>query len=162
MSVASIKSILLPRDAAEISTDVLVTALEIARRFKAHLEVLLLRRSPEHAVPYLLGTLARSNMRDTIIEAAEREETERTALVRKNFDDFCVRHGITVVDGPSQADGTWTASWREGERQALVRRARLNDLAVVARATGTRTPGNARNTIAGKWPSRAHGAAGGR
>ena len=140
MSVAAIKSILLPRDDVEISTHVLATALEIARRFKAHLEVLQLRRSPEHAVPYLLGSLSRSTLRETIMDAAEREEDERTAMVRQNFDEFCGRHGIAVVDGPSQANGSWTASWRAGERQTLVHRARLNDLSVVARPPDTSRP----------------------
>ena len=112
----------------------LAIALEIARRFSAHLEVLLMRRTPEHAVPYLLGSLARSTLRETIIEAAEREEDECGP-------SWCARTSTISVActasrwwmGPSQANGTWTASWREGERPDLVRRARLNDLAVVSR-----------------------------
>lgn len=135
--MAVIKSILLPRDDAEIPTDVLSVALEIAARFEAHLEVLQLRRAAEHSVPYVLGSLARSNLRQTIIEAAQREEDQRSAAVRQKFDEYCARHAVTVVDGPSAARRATTASWREGEREALVRRARLSDLIVLARPSET-------------------------
>ncbi|MEZ5590450.1 MAG: hypothetical protein R3F53_06975 [Gammaproteobacteria bacterium] len=53
-----IKTILVPRDAAEITRRVLATGLALARQFDAHIELLLLRRDPDDAVPFVFGSLS--------------------------------------------------------------------------------------------------------
>lgn len=127
------KTILLPRDQAEITGEILATGLGIARLFDAHLEVLLLRRDPDASIPFVFGSLGSDKLRKTVIEAAQQSENTRAALIRQNFDDFFAKHEIPVIDGAAKTAAGISASWREGENEALIRRGRLSDLIVVGR-----------------------------
>ena len=136
----TIKTILLPRDQAEITGEVLAVGLAVARQFNAHIELLLLRRDPDDAVPFVFGTLSSDRLRKTVVDAAQREENERAVAIRQKFDEFCTKHGIPIVDAAAEAPDTVTASWQEREQDALVQRGRLHDLIIVARPEGKATP----------------------
>ena len=126
-----IKTILVPRDAAEITRRVLATGLAVAQQFDAHIELLLLRRDPDDAVPFVFGSSNR--FRKTITDVAEKQEDERAAEIRSRFDEFCRENSIPLVDGPNRDQQGVTASWREGEDEILIQRSRLNDLILLQR-----------------------------
>ena len=133
-----IKTILVPRDAAEITRRVLATGLVVARQFDAHIELLLLRRDPDDAVPFVFGSSSR--FRKTITDVAEKQEDQRAAEIRSRFDEFCREHSIPLVDSPGAASQGVTASWREGEDEILIQRSRLNDLILLQRPGENRRP----------------------
>ena len=128
-----IKTILVPRDAAEITRRVLATGLTLARQFDAHIELLLLRRDPDDAVPFVFGSLSSNKFRKTITDVIEHQEDDRAAEIRHRFDEFCQENAIPLVDGPTQPRQGVTASWREGEDETLLERSRLNDLILLQR-----------------------------
>ena len=129
----TIKTILLPRDQAEITTEVLATSLAVAQQFHAHLELLLLRRDPGDTMPFVFSTLSSSNLRQTVLEAAQQSENERAKQIRQSFDEFCAKHNIAIVDTPPGPTDSVSASWSEGEDDALIRRGRLHDLIIIGR-----------------------------
>lgn len=131
----TIKTILAPVSAAEASRSTLETALHVARRFDAHIDVLHVRADPRGLVPYT-GEGMDGSMIEEIMEVTEREGGERAARSKELFDTFCAEQGLTVADSPSAGQQGPTIAWsteigREDEVVAL--RGRLYDLIVVGR-----------------------------
>lgn len=129
-----IKSILVPVSAPDASRPALETAAHVARRFNAHIEALHVRPDPRGLVPYT-GEGMDGSMIEEIMDATEREGSDRAGRTRKMFDDFCTRLDIRVTAVPS-AEPTVTASWRDEvgrEDEVVAVRGRLYDLIVVGR-----------------------------
>lgn len=129
-----IKTILVPISAPDANQATLETAFQVARRFNAHIEALHVRPDPRGLVPYT-GEGMDGSMIDEIMDATEREGSDRAGRVRQMFDQFCARHAIRVTGVPS-ADAAVTASWREEvgrEDEVVAVRGRLYDLIVVGR-----------------------------
>jgi nucleotide-binding universal stress UspA family protein len=129
----SIKKILAPLDGTDISLNKLPTALLVAQRFNAHIEVLYMRRDPQESLPFVFGSLGSGKLRETVIEAARQSIAEQTALIRQRFDEFCAQHDITLLDRPTAEKHGVTASWQEADDDELIQRCHLADLITVVR-----------------------------
>jgi len=133
-----IKTILVPRDAAEITRRVLATGFAVAQQFDAHIELLLLRRDPDDSIPFVFGSSNR--FRKTITEVTTKQEDQRAAEIRHRFDEFCQENAIPLLAAPAANHNGVSASWREGEDEILIQRSRLNDLILLQRPGENRRP----------------------
>ncbi len=130
----SIKTILVPLGGVDTAEPVLDTALSVARRFDAHLEVLHIRPNPREAVPYLVS-VPFPGQTERVIEAAEKMATDNANTVHQMVEQWCARNNIPIVDRPP-SPGTVSVAWREEVghvTEGLVRRARVVDLIFIAR-----------------------------
>ncbi len=130
----SIKAILVALAGMESESSVLDTALQVARLFDAHLEVLHVRADPNEVFAFMTEPMSESSV-ELIIDAAEKGTAELAAKARARFDEFCQANGVTVAEA-ALAGGGVCAIWREetGEQgQVIAHHGRLADLSVVAR-----------------------------
>ena len=130
----SFKTILVPISCPEASTSMLATALQVARRWGAHLEIMHVRADPRGLVPYT-GEGMDGSMIEEIMDVTEREGGERAVETKAMFDAFCAEHSLTISDTPI-ADAGVTVSWRQEsgrEDEVVALRGRLYDLIVVGR-----------------------------
>jgi nucleotide-binding universal stress UspA family protein len=128
-----VKTILLPLAGAPAPEPVLETALRVARRFSAHLDVLYVRPNPHRLLPYATLGLSK-HMRESVLESAEQNADTQAEKALSQFNAVCERAGIPVVEKRGDHDAA-TASWKveTGEEAAiLARRGRLSDLIVLA------------------------------
>jgi nucleotide-binding universal stress UspA family protein len=110
----------------------LATALAVARKFAAHVDVMHVRADPRTMIPYI-GEGMSGALIEEMITSAEQQADERSKRVRAVFDDWRAASGIALaestVNGPS-------CNWVEtvGRPDASVaRRGRVADLVVVSR-----------------------------
>lgn len=130
----SVKVIIVPLGNAEKHAKVLEAGLEAARRFGAHLEVLHVKPPARELLPYTSTPGLPLSMRQTILDAAERNAGERAAAAQALFERVCEEREVAVVDAPGEAPAP-TANFRicEGREAAVVgEQARLADLVVTA------------------------------
>jgi nucleotide-binding universal stress UspA family protein len=130
----SFKTILVPVSSPEASASTLTTALQVARRWHSHLEIMHVRADPRGLVPYT-GEGMDGSMIEEIMDVTEREGGERAVQTKALFDAFSAEHGLTISDKPL-ADAGVTISWREEtgrEDEFIALRGRLYDLIVVGR-----------------------------
>ncbi len=123
------KKILVPLDSGDLNEALLETALVAAKRFKAHIEVLYVRSSPEDMVRHATAGIADS-LRQAVLEAARRGASQRPNAVKKSFEEFCRKQRIALASKPSVSTKA-TAEWHEetgNSTEVLVRRGRLSDL----------------------------------
>lgn len=130
----TIKTLLAPVSAADVSRSTLDVAAAVARRFGAHVDVLHVRPDPRGLVPYT-GEGMDGSMIEEIMDVTEREGGERAAQTKAMFDAFVSEKSIAVTAEPAGGD-SFTMSWhtdvgREDEIVAI--RGRLYDLIVVGR-----------------------------
>ncbi len=128
------RSLLAPIGAPEIARPILETALHLARRFDAHIEILHVRPDPRGLVPYT-GEGMDGSMIEEIMEATEREGEERALRSRELVDALAMEHGLRFADAPDGGPGVTlalrTLVGREDEAVAV--EGRLYDLLVVGR-----------------------------
>jgi len=86
------KTILVPISTPDSGRATLETALQVSRKFDAHMEVLHVRADPRGLVPYT-GEGMDGSMIEEIMEVTEREGGERAHAVRTAFDGFCRARG---------------------------------------------------------------------
>ncbi len=130
------RTLLVPVSAPDISRPVLETALHLARRFDAHIDVLHVRPDPRGLVPYT-GEGMDGSMIEEIMEVTEREGSDRAVRSREMFDDFVSDTGLRVVEEPDETAGV-TLAWRTlvgREDEAVAVEGRLYDMVVVGRPT---------------------------
>ena len=130
----TIKTLLAPVSAADVSRSTLDVALAFARKFGAHIDVLHVRPDPRGLVPYT-GEGMDGSMIEEIMDVTEREGGERATQSKEMFDAFTAENAIKVIAEPASGEEV-TASWhtdvgREDEVVAI--RGRLYDLIVVGR-----------------------------
>jgi len=130
----TIKTLLAPVSAAEVGRSTLDVALQFARHFGAHIDVLHVRPDPRGLVPYT-GEGMDGSMIEEIMDVTEREGGERAAQSKEMFNAFAAENSVQVTTEPASGDEV-TASWhtdvgREDEIVAI--RGRLYDLIVVGR-----------------------------
>ena len=128
-----IKKILVPLDGTDVSLQKLPAAHLVAQRFKAHLDVLYLRRNPQDAMPFVFSPLGSQNLRKTVLDAAGQEEQTRSQHMQQQVSEFCQRHNIKMVTGPADRSRKLTARWQEDTASALIQHSRLSDLITVVR-----------------------------
>ena len=132
------KTILVPIDGGEHDRELLESALTVAGRFQAHLEVLHVRHDPEEML-HATGMALPGMMRGSVMEVGARQAEETSARARRTFEAVCAEAGVALVADPPFPDEV-SAVWRDrtGRPTLLVAlRGRLADLIVVPRPNGT-------------------------
>ena len=127
-----VKAILLPLSEADAPGPVLETALSLARRFEAHLEVLYVLRNPRNLLPYATIGLSK-HMREAVLQAAEQNAATQASQARELFDKHCADAGIPIIEKRDRG-GNASATWHETtgqEDSVLALRGRLADLIVL-------------------------------
>ncbi len=124
-----VKVILLPLSEVDAPGPVLETALGLAQRFQAHLDVLYVMRNPRNLLPYATLGLSK-HMREAVLQAAEQNAEAQATQARELLDKLCAEAGVPVgtarpgITGPS-------ANWHEttGQEDTILSvRGRLSDL----------------------------------
>jgi nucleotide-binding universal stress UspA family protein len=138
----TIRRILVPIRGDGKGEGVLDHAISLARRFKAHVDVLHCRPRPEDMLPY--GVSVPAMLRKTILASAGTVADQEEHKVRDLFDAYCERNDLTLVDGPPGPEDRLSLSWREesGKQAAVVAvHGRLADLIAVAQPDRERNLG---------------------
>ncbi len=142
----SIKTILVPLGGSAHDTQVLETALVVARRFDGHIAALHVMQRPQDAAPYMLESISKK-LKDTVLREIENDAREQAAEVHAVFDAFCASNGIK----PNQQGSGVTASWHEEfgvVSDSIVHHARVSDAVTIERPT--LEGGSLRRTPAGR------------
>ena len=130
------KTILVPFDSGERDGPLLETALALAGRFKAHLEVLHVRPDPADML-HATGMALPGSMRDSVLEVGTRQAEEGAEQARRLFNEICAGTAVELVEEPPFPDKA-SVVWRDrnGKPALLVAlRGRLADLIMVPRPT---------------------------
>lgn len=126
-----VKTILLPLCETDDPGPVLETALGLALRFDAHLDILYVLRDPRHH--QTLATLGLSkHMREEVLRTTDRNIATRAGHARQLFELYCGESGIPIVE--TRMVGGVSAAWQEvmgQEDHLLAVRGRLSDLIVL-------------------------------
>ena len=128
------RTVLAPIGAPEIGSSILSAALQLARAFGAHVDVLHVRPDPRGLVPYT-GEGMDGSMIEEIMDVTEREGGERETRSREMFDAFAAENGIRVADEPAAGEGV-TMSWKTTvgrEDEVVATRGRIYDIIAVGR-----------------------------
>lgn len=129
----TIKAILVPVSGSDSARATLQTALQIALRFNAHIDVLHVRPDPRGLVPYT-GEGMDGSMIEEIMEVTEREGGERASRAQDVFQAFCRENEVTQANSP--AGDKVTIAWTEEtgrEDEVVAVTGRQFDLVVVGR-----------------------------
>jgi nucleotide-binding universal stress UspA family protein len=135
-----IKTVLVPATGTDVDAAAFATALGVARRFTAHLDVLHVRIDAAEAAGALVADVTGAMVSANLIDRLEEECAQTEATARKSFDAFCQREQLVVDAAPSNPQAI-AASWhREIGREAawFATYAQTSDLLVVARPDGER------------------------
>jgi nucleotide-binding universal stress UspA family protein len=127
-----VKTILLPLAGTGTPERVFETALGLAKRFDAHLDVLYVRADPRALLPYATIGLSK-HMRESVLDAAEQNADSQAETNKNLFASICDRMGVPLVSSRTGHDPV-SASWEERtgkEADVLSRRGRLSDLIVL-------------------------------
>lgn len=131
----AIKVILTPLFGAPSDEAALASALAVAKKFSAHIDVMHIRADPRTMIPYI-GEGMSGALIEEMIASAEQQAEERAQRVRQTFDAWSAKAGLpagkTASAGPNYA-------WIEdtGRPDACVaRRGRVSDMVVIARPEG--------------------------
>jgi nucleotide-binding universal stress UspA family protein len=138
----TIRRILVPIRGDGKGEGVLNHAVSLARRFKAHVDVLHCRPRPEDMLPF--GVSVPAMLRKDILASAGTVADQEERKVRDLFDAYCERNDLTLVDGPSGPADRLSLSWREelGKQAAVIAvHGRLADLIAVAQPDRERNLG---------------------
>jgi nucleotide-binding universal stress UspA family protein len=132
----TIKTILVPVRGDGKGEKVIDHALAVARRFKAHIEVLHSHPKPEDLVPFAVFPMA--SVRRQLTVSAAKAATVEGARVKRLFAKYLKAKKVPIVDKPT-GKGV-SASWRDvmGSQSATVALyGRLADLIVVPQPDGS-------------------------
>jgi nucleotide-binding universal stress UspA family protein len=135
-----IKTVLVPATGTDADDAMFTTALSVARRFTAHLDVLHVRVDAAEAAGALVADVSGAMVSANLIDRLEEEGAETEAKARKSFDAFCQREQLVIDAAPSNPQAI-AASWHhETGREAswFATYARTSDLLVVGRPAGER------------------------
>src|SRR5229473_747950 len=130
-----IKTILVPATGTDADDAVFAEALNVARHFTAHIDVLHVRIDPVEAVGALVSDVGGATISSSLMDRLEEESAQIEAKARKAFQSFCTRAEVVVAAAPSPSQ-TISASWhREIGRESywLAEYGRTSDVLVVGR-----------------------------
>ena len=135
-----IKTILVPATGSETDVATFATALQVARSFAAHLDVLHVRLdTTEVAVAMAADIGGGGTLSGQLIEQLEREVREREADARRIFSAFCARENLTVAVSPAVRTTGPSTQWHVEtgqEARWLAAYGITSDLIVVSRGSG--------------------------
>ncbi len=128
----SIKTILLPIRDSDVADSLMQTAVSMAVRNCAHLDVLYVRNSPDQMVPFAsLGVSEK--MRQSIMESASMSANQQAEDLKHRFVNICTKQKMPINSRGSHPD-TPSADFliREGSRDEVIATyGRLADLILV-------------------------------
>jgi nucleotide-binding universal stress UspA family protein len=133
--VSMIKTILVPATGTDADAAVFAEALNVARHFTAHLDVLHVRIDAAEAVGALVSDVGGPMTPSSLMDRLEEESAQTEEKARKSFHSFCKREQVVVAATPSTSQ-TLSASWhREIGRESswLAEYGRTSDILVVGR-----------------------------
>src|ERR1051326_1597261 len=96
-----IKTILVPATGEESDVSTFRAALEIARQFSAHMDVLHVRLDPVETAVSMTSDPSGGMLIGGVIEQLERDALEREAKAKHLFDGFCASEHLAVLDAPA-------------------------------------------------------------
>lgn len=143
-----IKTILVPATGDRGDVAVFEAALNVAREFNAHLEVLHTRLDAvDTAVKMTPEASGTSILIEDLIEQLERDAGEREAKAKQFFDDFCARQSLAIAETPTdQARTQPTAQWwveTGDEAQSMTAHGMAADLVIAGRGIDYMVTGRA-------------------
>jgi nucleotide-binding universal stress UspA family protein len=107
-----IKTILVPATSNETDMATFAAALQVARSFAAHLDVLHVRiDTVEVAVAMAADIGGGGSVPPGLIEQLEQEVREREANAQRSFAGFCAREGLTLASSPADGRTKPSAQW---------------------------------------------------
>jgi hypothetical protein len=107
-----IKTILVPAIGNETDVASLAMALQVARSFAAHLDVLHVKLDTVEVAVGMAGDIGSGGaVTSGMIEQLEREVGEREARAHRAFTEFCAREGLTMASSPTEAAIRPSAEW---------------------------------------------------
>jgi len=107
-----IKTILVPTIGSETDVASLAIALQVARTFAAHLNVLHVKLDTVEVAVAIAGDIGSGGaLTAGMIEQLEREVGEREARAHRTFSEFCTREALTIASSPTEAGTRPSAEW---------------------------------------------------
>ncbi|MFT5218699.1 MAG: nucleotide-binding universal stress UspA family protein [Gammaproteobacteria bacterium] len=128
----SIRTILLPIRESDVADSLMESAIAMAIRNNAHLDLLYVKNDPEHMIPFATMGLTDS-MRKMIIESAGASSNQQAQDLKQRFDQLCSKYEITQTSRKNHS-GQSSADFLQlvGQRDALIgSHGRLADLIIV-------------------------------
>lgn len=135
-----IKTVLVPTTGTGADDAVLAAALNVARRFIAHIDVLHVGIDPAEAASALVADASGAMVSASLIDRLEEECAQIDTNARNCFDAFCERERL-VTDGTPSRQQIISATWhREIGRASywFAEYGRTSDLLVVGRPVESR------------------------
>jgi nucleotide-binding universal stress UspA family protein len=126
-----VKTILLPLCETDNPGPVLETAVGLARRFNAHLDIIYVLRDARHHLPLATLGLAK-HLRETVLKAADYNIDSKAGHAHELFEFHCAEAGIPIVE--DRVVGGLSAGWQQimgQEDSILAVRGRMSDLIVL-------------------------------
>ena len=131
------KDIKVKIDDTESALAALETALSVARKFTAHLDVFHIRPQPSCLVPVpVVSSDIAGFVVNEVVTADERAADEAADKTRAAFGEFVKNHGLCPTDAPRKNIGEVSAEYREfdgAEAEMTAWCARAADLMVLPR-----------------------------
>ncbi len=143
-----IKTILVPATGNETDAAIFAAALQIARPFAAHLDVLHVRLDPVEIAVAMTADAGGSALTAGVIEQLEQDARDREAQAQRIFAEFCAREGLAIASGPADATAKPSAQWHVETGQEprwMATYGLASDLIVASR--GTTDDVTARSTL---------------
>lgn len=139
----TIKTIILPIRDSEVADSLMETAVSMAIRNNAHLDVLFVHKNPEHMVPF--GSIGVSDkMRESILESASASANQQAEDLKHRFVNICAKSKILINSRGSHPDQP-SADFlvRQGARDEMIGTyGRLADLILVPQPLSISPPPN--------------------
>ena len=107
-----IKTILAPATGGEADVATFATALQVARLFASHLDVLHVRLDMVEVAVAMSADGGGGALTPELIDQLEREIDEREAKARHMFDEFCTRESLAIAAAPMSGTTKPSAQWR--------------------------------------------------
>lgn len=129
----AIRKILVPVEGSPAGRVVLLSALQVARAYDAHVAAVHVRPDPRVGVP-LIGEGMSAGMVEELIEMTEKETATRAREAKALFDAVHGESGLPLTADATTAGAS--ISWTEADGRAeeeVARRGRVADLIVLAR-----------------------------
>jgi len=137
----TIKTIILPIRDSDVADSLMETAVSMAIRNNAHLDVLFVQKNPEHLVPFAsLGVSEK--MRQSIIESASKSADQQGADLKQRFESICASQNM-ALNPRGNNPGNPSADFivRQGARDEMIATdGRLADLILVPQPVSISPP----------------------
>jgi nucleotide-binding universal stress UspA family protein len=134
-----IKTILVPAIGDEADNATLAVALQVARSFEAHLDVLHVRiNTAEVAVAMAADVGGGGVLGSRLIDQMDQDIREQEARAQRIFSEFCQREGLAIAASPGDGTTRLSAQWHSETGQEprwIAAYGLIADLIVVSRGS---------------------------